>query len=382
MKTNLFTVLLFILLKGNIYCQTYPTFGNETPVTINGLTFDAMEPSLSTDGNALFFNSLNDGITTSLYYASKVNDSVFNYVGLVPIINQTITPRLDAVASSDSSNNFYWVSLRSYPTYLENLYRIKFLNVGYTNYGKVYGDFYINQPGYLIMDATTNYYGNQLIYCNAYFNNCSGLPCKASMGIAAKINDSTFNKVINTSSLMYNVNDTVNYIVYAPHITKDGLELYYTRLLKTGTQTEIVVSVRTNTINPFSVPAVLVSSPSIAPEGPTLTSDKSKMYYHKKSGSLYKIFYQKRITPTSILELDVKQRFNIYPNPTTNFITLNGENVDENIVIELYSTIGDLLMTSLYKKTFDLSAFPDGIYILKVKQGSQTEIKKIIKNEW
>lgn len=380
MKSPLFTILFFIFFKGNYYCQTYPTFGNETQVTITGYTLDAMEPHLSTDGNALFFNSLNDGITTSLYYAAKVNDSVFNYIGLLPVINQTITPRLDAVASVDSANNFYWVSLRNYPTYLENLYRIRFLNIGYTNYGKLYGDFYINQPGYLIMDAAVNYYGNQLIYCNAYFNSCSGLPCRASMGIASKLNDSTFNKVINTSIIMANINDTSNYIVYAPCISKDGLELYYTRLLKTGTQTEIVVSVRTNTISPFTTPAVLVSSPSIAPEGPTLTSDKSKMYYHKKSGSLYKLFYQKRIITTTINELVANQYFNIYPNPTTNFITIQTEHSAENVGIELYSTFGELLMISKYKKTIDISNFEDGVYILKVRQGSQTKIKKIIKS--
>lgn len=381
MKKTVVALLFYFSLCSKLICQVYPTYGNETQVAITGYTLDAMEPYLSVDGNALFFNNLNDGVKTSLYYSSKVNDSVFNYIGLVPIVNQTITPRLDAVASVDSANNFYWVSLRDYPTYLENLYRIKFLSTGYTNYGKLYGDFYINQPGYLIMDATTNYYGNQLIYCNAYFNNCSGLPCKASMGIASKLNDSTFNKTINTSILMANVNDTSNYIVYAPSITKDGLELYYTRLLKTGTQTEIVVSVRSNTSSPFSVPAVLVTAPSIAPEGPTLTSDKSKMYYHKKSGSLYKIFFQKRLITTAIKELVSTQKFKTFPNPVTNYITIQSDYSDENIAVELYSTLGELLMSSNHKKTIDVSNLENGIYILKIKQGSQTDLKKIFKSD-
>lgn len=43
------------------------------------------------------------------------------------------------------------------------------------------------------------------------------------------------------------INNTVNYIVYAPHLSKDGLELYYTRLLKNGIQSEIMVSVRSTT---------------------------------------------------------------------------------------------------------------------------------------
>ena len=213
MKITLFIILFFNLFKNFVFCQNYPLFGNETPVTIHGFTTDAMEPALSTDGNALFFNSLNDGITTSLHYASKVNDSVFNYIGLVPVINQTVTPRLDAVASLDSANNFYWVSTRDYPTNMDNLHRIRFLSSGFTNYGRVHGDFHIYLPGYIIMDASTSFDGNLMIYCNARFGGClNNMPCEASMGIAQKVNDSTFNKLPNTSTLMAAINDTINYI--------------------------------------------------------------------------------------------------------------------------------------------------------------------------
>ncbi len=105
-------LLLIILVNCQLtFSQSHPTFGIERPVTIIGLSFDAMEPSLSADGNYMFFNNINNGITTSLYYASKVNDSTFTYIGELSGANQTTTPRLDAVASSDSSNRFYWTSL-------------------------------------------------------------------------------------------------------------------------------------------------------------------------------------------------------------------------------------------------------------------------------
>ncbi len=35
---------------------TYPSFGSEIAVTISGLSFDAMKPFISPDGNCLFFN--------------------------------------------------------------------------------------------------------------------------------------------------------------------------------------------------------------------------------------------------------------------------------------------------------------------------------------
>lgn len=380
MKNTIFLFLLLFNLQ-KAYSQAYPIFGNEKTVTINGLTFDAMEPTISPDGNALFFNSLNDGITTSLYYAAKVNDTVFNFIGAVPVVNQTITPRLDAVATLDTANNFYWITTRDYPVNIENVMRIKFLSSGYTNFGRLHGDFYINSPGYLIMDLTTNYSGNEIIYCNAYFNSClGGAPCKSSMGIAQKLNDSTFNKIPSSASIMANINDTVNFIVYAPCITKDGLELYYTRLLKGGTQTEIMSSVRTSTTLPFSMPTVLVTAPSFLPEAPTLTTDKSKLYYHKKIGSTFKIFLLNRLGTTGINQLDNDNlNVSIFPNPAKNNIQLKNIDIKQSFTITIYSAFGQSVLTENNIQSIDISHLENGLYYLIVKQGERSFTSKIIK---
>lgn len=379
MKNTIFLFLLLFNLQ-KAYSQAYPIFGNEKAVTINGLTFDAMEPTISPDGNALFFNSLNDGITTSLYYAAKVNDTVFNFIGAVPVVNQTVTPRLDAVATLDTANNFYWITTRDYPANIENVMRIKFLSSGYTNFGRLHGDFYINSPGYLIMDLTTNYTGNEIIYCNAYFNSClGGAPCKSSMGIAQKINDSTFNKTPSSTSIMANINDTVNYIVYAPCISKDGLEFYYTRLLKGGTQTEIMSSVRTSTTLLFSMPTVLVTAPSILPEGPTLTTDKSKLYYHKKIGSTFKIFLLNRLGTTGINQLDNDNlNVSIFPNPAKNTIQLKNIDTKQSYSITIYSVFGQSVLTENNFQNIDISHLEIGLYFVTVKQGERSFTSKII----
>ena len=380
MKNTIFLLILLFNIQ-RAYSQAYPIFGNEKAVTINGLTFDAMEPTISPDGNALFFNSLNDGITTSLYYAAKVNDTVFNFIGAVPVVNQTVTPRLDAVATLDTANNFYWITTRDYPANIENVMRIKFLSSGYTNFGRLNGDFYINSPGYLIMDLTTNYTGNEIIYCNAYFNSClGGAPCKSSMGIAQKINDSTFNKIPSSTSIIANINDTVNYIVYAPCISKDGLEFYYTRLLKGGTQTEIMSSVRTSTTLPFSMPTVLVTAPSFLPEAPTLTTDKSKLYYHKKIGSTFKIFLLNRLGTTGINQLDNDNlNVSIFPNPAKNNIQLKNIDTKQSYSITIYSVFGKNVLTQNNIQSIDISHLENGLYYLIVKQGERSFTSKIIK---
>lgn len=380
MKKGYVFLILITLLKTRAYCQTFPTFGNDIPVTINGLTFDAMEPALSIDGNALFFNSLNDGITTSIYYAAKVNDSVFNFIGLVPIINQTVTPRLDGVASLDSANNLYWVSTRDYPTSYNNLKRIRFTGTGYTNFGSVYGDFYINSPGHLIMDATTNYSGEQLIYCNAFFNNCfGGAPCKSSMGMAQKSNDSTFNKLINTTVLFTNINDTTNYIVYAPSISKDGLELYYTRLLHNGLQTEIMVSIRSNTNQAFGVPTLLIGAPNTLPEAATISSDNSKIYYHKKVGGVFKIFLREKIIPTNLDNDKKPTSIAIFPNPVSNAIFIKTNKPSTECELEIYNVLGMCVLKSVVNKNVDVSSLSKGVYYLKIQQDDIVTVKQIIK---
>ncbi len=277
----------------------YPTFGSEIEVTIKGLSFDAMEPFVSPDGNFLFFNNINDGINTKLYFANKVNDSTFNYVGELIGTNQSKTPHLDAVADMDSNGNFYWTSTRDYPTELNNLFRGSFNEGNVSNITRVQGDFNMNTPGWLIMDHGISLDGQYLYFNNARFDevNCQG-PCETTLGIAQKDNVSTFTTLSNSESILQNINDS-NYIYYAPCISSDNLELYFTRYIKgeitSGTVFEICVAVRTNSGSVFSIPKVLFSENiSKLIEAPTLTLDNNSIYYHQKTSNSHRIMMRYR----------------------------------------------------------------------------------------
>lgn len=376
------TTFILLLTSSTLFlkAQTTPTFGPEIPVNFIGVSTDAMEPHLSPDGNALFFNSLNDGITTSLFYGGKINDSTFQLVGAVPIVNQAVTPRLDAVASLDTANNFYWVSTRNYPVEFDNLHRIRFLQSGYTNFGRVHGDFYIYSPGWLIMDAAISHYGEQLIYCNAYFNNCTGVPCKAALGIANKVNDSTFIKTTNSGMIMAAVNDTANYIVYAPQLTEDGLELYFTRLAHASTNTEICVATRSNVSDPFGAPSVLISSPGNLPEAATVSADKTKIYYHKKEGGIFKLFLRYRTLATSINDKEIAFA-TIYPNPAQDKITIE-PNYNEAFNVTIRNVLGEviILKSSCFQHTvITIEDLTTGTYFVEIKSGKKHLIQKLIK---
>jgi len=277
----------------------YPSFSAEVEVTINGLSFDAMEPFLSPNGNYLFFNNLNDGENTKLYYATKVNDSTFNYVGELIGPNQTATPHLDAVADMDANGNFYWTSTRNYPAELNNLFRGTFSDGKVSDVERVNGDFNKNTPGWLIMDHGISLDGQYLYFINARFDkeNCQGA-CETTIGVAEKDNASTFSTLSNSESILKNINNA-NYIYYAPCISSDNLELYYTRYLKgeitENTVFEMCVAVRSDAASEFSVPKVLFSEKiGNLVEAPTLTVDKSIMYYHQKTTDSHKIVMRYR----------------------------------------------------------------------------------------
>ena len=277
-----------------------PSFDAEKNVNIIGLTFDAMEPFISPDGNYLFFNNINDGINTKLFYATKINDSTFTFVGEIMGTNQIAVPHLDAVADMDSNSNFYWTSTRNYPTELDNLFHGTFNSGNVINIERVHGDFNMNIAGWLIMDHGISIDGEFLYYNNAKFDsqNCQG-PCETNIGVAKKVNSTTFNKLSNSETILQNINDA-NYIYYAPFISSDNLELYYTRYLKglitENTIFEICVAVRNNSSETFSTPQVLFSeTTSNLIEAPTLTIDKKIMYYHKKTPNSHKIVMRSRI---------------------------------------------------------------------------------------
>ena len=285
----------------------YPSFGPETDVSINGLSFDAMEPFISPDGNYLFFNNINDGVDTKLFYATKVNDSTFTLVGELIGTNQTTASHLDAVPDMDSNGNFYWTSTRDYPAELDNLFYGFFDDGNVTAIERVRGDFSMNIPGWLIMDHGISLDGQFLYFNNARFDeqNCIG-PCETQLGIAQKVNVRTFNTLSNSATILGNINDA-NYIYYAPCISSDNLELYYTRYLKgpitPSTVLEICVAIRKNSQDSFSIPKVLFSETiSDLIEAPTLTVDKNIIYYHKKIPGSHKIVMRYRNSTNEILK--------------------------------------------------------------------------------
>jgi type IX secretion system substrate protein/WD40 repeat protein len=389
-KTSEKLILIYLLLLTAVAnSQTYPSFGREIAVTITGLSFDAMEPFISPDGNYLFFNNLNDGVNTKLYYAEKINDSTFNYIGELNGPNQASPPHLDAVADMDSSANFYWTSTRNYPSKLNNLFHGTFDIGNVKNIGRVHGNFNKNIPGWLVMDHGISYDGQFLYYNNVRFDGICQGPCETEIGIAQKVNDSTFNKVPDSDHILQNINNA-NYIYYAPCISSDNLELYYTRYPKdtitTSTLFEICVAVRNTPTDTFSAPKVLFSE-FIADliEAPTLTTDKQIIYYHRKIIGSHKIVMRFRESPVSVESPEGDESFfTIYPIPANEKIILESGKVSNAYTFKIVDIWGRVVMEgqNIYnmKQEISLEALSSGLYFIQLHQkNKKMETIKFIK---
>ena len=75
---------------------------------------------------------------------------------------------------------------------------------------------------------------------------------------------------------------------------------------------------------------------------------------------------------------EIEKKLSIYPNPTSEEITISVENFNGGFEAKLYSFTGKLLETT-NKTAISLADYPTGIYLLKVSYGDRIEEVKVVK---
>ena len=260
-------------------------FSDPEKVTIKGYKGHAMEPFITRDGNYLFFNSLNDGEDTRLYYASRIDDATFKFIGEIAGANGKAT-HFDAVPSMDSEGRFYFISTRNYYRDYNNVYSGNFLD------GRVYdldlqpGNFYIAPPGWIVTDAEVSPDGELLYFANAQYTG-GKVPDRADIGIA-RMSAGMFNVDKKLSGILKNVN-TGDSLEFAPSVTGDGLELFFTRVDSCAGSSKLFLAKRNSISEPFHVPERISVLDGHA-EAPSISHDKKTLYYHSMDDSVYAIY--------------------------------------------------------------------------------------------
>ena len=264
----------------------YTAFGNPELVTVTGYSGDIMEPFISRDGTTLFFN--NNGSNKDIYYATYVNATTFNYVGPISAIN---TSFVEGTPTLDVNNKFYYVSTANYnpPTTYDTLYSGTWNGSTVTGSAALPG-LAITTPGYVNFDIEVSPDGSTIYFDDGVFSGKS-YPDSANIAIAVD-SGSGFARIPDSATIMANVNTAD--LEYAPAISADELELFFTRLDLNTLQTGIYRATRTDTSSPFGMPQ-LVSAITGFVEGPALSPDEKSLYYHRLN-STSGIFELYRVT--------------------------------------------------------------------------------------
>jgi len=265
----------------------YTAFGNEMLVSIRGYSGDAMEPFVSRDGTYLFFNNSNDpSVNTDLFYAVRIDGLNFQFQGQIQGANSAA---LDGVASLDTNGNFYFVSTRSYASSLSTIHTAQFSGGALGTVSLVQGVSLLT-AGQVNFDAEISADGNTLWFDDG--NYASGSLSAAAIVVADR-QGVAFVRRPDNATILQNVN--AGGLNYAPDISPDGLELFFTRWdpAVPGTTPAIYRSARTSLAAPFAAPQRVAVATGFV-EAASLSADGHFLYYHKRDNGQFRIFRAER----------------------------------------------------------------------------------------
>jgi Tol biopolymer transport system component len=255
-------------------------------VTIRGYAADAMEPSLSPDGNTLFFNDSNaPGRDTNLHFASRIDELTFQYQGPIAGANSTA---LDAVASMDDVGELFFVSTRSYEQTLSTIFEGSFAAGSVASPSLVEG-ISRHVPGEIQFDAAIRPDGTALYFVDGQFSN-TPLPDTADLALAAR-GANGFARSVDNAQTFAQVNTAA--LEYAPCISRDDRELFFTR--SAHGRSQLYRSTRNGSDSPFLAPSLIDEVKSGTAEGPALSADERSLYFHQLDGGLFAIFRIRRL---------------------------------------------------------------------------------------
>ncbi len=194
------------------------------------------------------------------------------------------TDALEGVPSLSCDGTLYFVSTRSYGSTFSTIYRARFAK-GVAINVELVPRISRRTPGWVNFDAEISAGGETLYSVDSQFKN--GMPATADIFIAKKHGD-VFERVPDSDDVLKLVNTKA--LEYAPAISSDGLELFFTRVDKITATAEprIWRAARKNIHEPFGEPQ-LVSAITGFAEGPILSPDGLSLYYHAREAGKFVI---------------------------------------------------------------------------------------------
>ena len=261
---------------------------NEEKVEILNYTGDAMEIGISPDGTYLLFNDKKKP-NKDMHWSTKIDDRTYKYRGKVA---NTVSSKVDGTPSFDGKGNIYFTILKAYPVSLETIYVSRFQDGTAMDPIPVKGNIYIkdqNRPSafWVSLDPDISDDGNLLFYSEGRFDPRVGFPYPFNVRGAQKFNGE-FVKM--DDGILKNIN--TDHLEYAPTISSDGLEIFFTRIGKTSGRPKMVgifTARRDSTQTPFGRPERIMAITGNV-EAPVLSGDETRLYYHRMDRGVYRVY--------------------------------------------------------------------------------------------
>ena len=267
-------------------------FQNPQKVEIQGYDGDALEPFITRDGQYLFFNNgYQKPKETKIFYAVREDRGGFQFMGELDGVKiggcYSMTPAMD------NKNNFYFASDRAgggEAKICSGSLLVRDITVKVSNAGLVSGNVNINRA----RDPELSPDGEIL-----YFAAKRKFLDDEDLKIAVK-REEGFTIADNSDYILQNIN--TGKMEYAPAISSDGLELFFTRvnavsLIEAASKhakAKIYLAKRNSISEPFGKPeiisAIAEENDGIFVEAPSITTDGKILYYHKKDGKKFSIY--------------------------------------------------------------------------------------------
>lgn len=142
-----------------------------------------------------------------------------------------------------------------------------------------------------------------------------------------------------------------------------GTELYFTNWNDQSNGTDTLNKIDLNETNPQVI--TVLNSLSF----PTYLTYSNDVLYISQDDKVSKI----TLAQLGTSELNTSFDFKIYPNPTSDFISVS--NLDFNTNFEIYDLLGHRISNGRIAENIDVTNLTAGIYFLKIKQAIKTFIK-------
>ena len=263
-------------------------WANQEPIEIRGYEGDAMEAGISPDGRFLLFNDRNKP-NKDMHWSVRIDERTYDYKGKV---KNTISSKVDGTPCFDGDGTLYFITMGEFPHDIRSLHRARFENGEAKDITELEGDIYRESPNlpvnmWISLDPDVSDDGTLLFYSEGQFSPRRLFPYPFKVR-GAELREGRWVRM--EDSILANVNTAS--LEYAPAISADGLELYFTRISKVDGRPKFVgiyVAKRGSRSEPFGS-AERITAITGDVEAPVLSGNEQHLYYHRMVDGVFGIF--------------------------------------------------------------------------------------------